>query len=443
GRPGLGDLRHLVLFLCTELDTGLQEEAISQSALSLSLCVCVCVRETGIGKSTLMDTLFNTKFESDPATHNEPGVRLKARSYELQESNVRLKLTIVDTVGFGDQINKDDRVKCGMLFKHAISPQVPFESLPRLDLMKKRGRNSPRIPPLFSYNGNGSHVCLNFMHAGGSSVAMQLDYPGLRSGDLAATSVTPLIARVDTVTEEGCLQMSSKSLVVVVLFDIWISDCRAGEETQESCNGQTNKAIQLSLEHVGKGTKNWRVGEQTAEFLRHHGFSIPVAAIHRCGLRMLRQAFVRIHLSQCRKEEHTQRKWECTVDEFPYGLASQDENTKGFSVLEALRKTNFPMGLLRKTTAHREISGTAGKRSASSPLSSDLLRSLAAGRGHLLPPPPGFGRLLRRRAGGREHLPPPPGSERCSEPGGGGNTCRRRPARTHFKIARTAEKSSA
>lgn len=71
--------------------------------------MCVFSGETGIGKSTLMDTLFNTKFESDPATHNEPGVRLKARSYELQESNVRLKLTIVDTVGFGDQINKDDR----------------------------------------------------------------------------------------------------------------------------------------------------------------------------------------------------------------------------------------------------------------------------------------------------------------------------------------------
>lgn len=69
----------------------------------------VCSGETGIGKSTLMDTLFNTKFEGEPATHNEPGVRLKARSYELQESNVRLKLTIVDTVGFGDQINKDDR----------------------------------------------------------------------------------------------------------------------------------------------------------------------------------------------------------------------------------------------------------------------------------------------------------------------------------------------
>lgn len=28
---------------------------------------------------------------------------------DLKESNVRLKLTVVDTVGYGDQINKDDR----------------------------------------------------------------------------------------------------------------------------------------------------------------------------------------------------------------------------------------------------------------------------------------------------------------------------------------------
>lgn len=28
---------------------------------------------------------------------------------DLNESNVKLKLTVVDTVGFGDQINKEDR----------------------------------------------------------------------------------------------------------------------------------------------------------------------------------------------------------------------------------------------------------------------------------------------------------------------------------------------
>jgi hypothetical protein len=47
-------------------------------------------------------------FDSTPESHKEAGVRLKAHTYELQESNVNLKLTLVDTVGYGDQINKED-----------------------------------------------------------------------------------------------------------------------------------------------------------------------------------------------------------------------------------------------------------------------------------------------------------------------------------------------
>lgn len=58
-----------------------------------------------------MDILFNIKFESDLVIYNELGVWLKVRSYEFQESNVWLKLIIVDIVGFGDQINKDDSYK--------------------------------------------------------------------------------------------------------------------------------------------------------------------------------------------------------------------------------------------------------------------------------------------------------------------------------------------
>lgn len=67
--------------------------------------------ETGIGKSTLMNTLFNTTFENEEASHYENKVQLRPQTYELQESNVNLKLTIVHTVGFGDQINKEDRYR--------------------------------------------------------------------------------------------------------------------------------------------------------------------------------------------------------------------------------------------------------------------------------------------------------------------------------------------
>ncbi len=66
----------------------------------------LCIGETGLGKSTLVDSLFNTSFESSPASHKESEVRLKAHTYELEESSVKLKLTIVDTVGYGDQVRK-------------------------------------------------------------------------------------------------------------------------------------------------------------------------------------------------------------------------------------------------------------------------------------------------------------------------------------------------
>lgn len=51
------------------------------------------IGETGLGKSTLMDSLFNTSFEAGPSTHQEPWVKLKAHTYELEESNVKLKVS--------------------------------------------------------------------------------------------------------------------------------------------------------------------------------------------------------------------------------------------------------------------------------------------------------------------------------------------------------------
>lgn len=73
--------------------------------------------ETGIGKSTLMNTLFNTTFESEEASHYDKEVQLRPQMYNLQESNVNLKLTVVHTVGFGDQINKEERYRSFLLYK--------------------------------------------------------------------------------------------------------------------------------------------------------------------------------------------------------------------------------------------------------------------------------------------------------------------------------------
>jgi septin 6/8/11 len=55
----------------------------------------MCIGETGLGKSTLVDSLFNTSFDSQPADHKSPDVKLKSRTYELEESNVRLNVSSV------------------------------------------------------------------------------------------------------------------------------------------------------------------------------------------------------------------------------------------------------------------------------------------------------------------------------------------------------------
>ncbi|KAI5631336.1 septin domain-containing protein [Phthorimaea operculella] len=106
--------------------------------------------ETGLGKSTLMDSLFNTNFESTPSPHNLPTVKLKAQTYELQESNVRLKLTICDTVGYGDQVNKEDSFKAVVDYIDA-----QFEAYLQEELKIKRS--------LPSCHDSRLHVCLYFI----------------------------------------------------------------------------------------------------------------------------------------------------------------------------------------------------------------------------------------------------------------------------------------
>ncbi|NXF08663.1 SEP11 protein, partial [Smithornis capensis] len=188
--------------------------------------------ETGIGKSTLMDTLFNTKFESEPATHNEPGVRLKARSYELQESNVRLKLTIVDTVGFGDQINKDDSYKPIVEYIDA-----QFEAYLQEELKIKRS--------LFNYHDTRIHACLYFIAPTGHSLK-SLDLVTMKKLDskvLAASAVSvlqvniiPIIAKADTIAKNELHKFKSKIMSELVSNGVQIYQFPTDEETVAEIN---------------------------------------------------------------------------------------------------------------------------------------------------------------------------------------------------------------
>jgi septin 7 len=70
--------------------------------------------ESGLGKSTLINTLFNTrlypgKLNDQVPVESPKTVEIQSITADLDENGVKLRLNVVDTPGFGDFINNEDR----------------------------------------------------------------------------------------------------------------------------------------------------------------------------------------------------------------------------------------------------------------------------------------------------------------------------------------------
>uniref|UniRef100_A0A2K5EUD7 Septin 12 n=1 Tax=Aotus nancymaae TaxID=37293 RepID=A0A2K5EUD7_AOTNA len=70
------------------------------------------VGQSGLGKSTMVNTLFKSKvWKSNPPGLGLPTpqtLQLHSVTHVIEEKGVKLKLTVTDTPGFGDQINNDN-----------------------------------------------------------------------------------------------------------------------------------------------------------------------------------------------------------------------------------------------------------------------------------------------------------------------------------------------
>lgn len=69
--------------------------------------------ETGLGKSTLINSLFlgdlyKNRVIPSVAERLERTTQIEKKQMEIEERGVKLRLTIVDTPGFGDSINSEE-----------------------------------------------------------------------------------------------------------------------------------------------------------------------------------------------------------------------------------------------------------------------------------------------------------------------------------------------
>ncbi|XP_037514126.1 septin-2 isoform X2 [Rhipicephalus sanguineus] len=176
------------------------------------------VGESGLGKSTLINSLFLTDLYEDRKLPNaevsntvEPNhtsgaahlpnekidrtVQIERKTMEIEEKGVRLRLTVVDTPGFGDAVNCEESWRS---IDRYIDEQ--FNQF----FKDESGLNRKNIVD------NRVHCCLYFIPPWGHGLR-QLDIEFMKRLH-QKVNIVPVIAKADTLTPTEVRQMKDRVL---------------------------------------------------------------------------------------------------------------------------------------------------------------------------------------------------------------------------------------
>lgn len=192
----------------------------------------LCIGETGIGKSTLMDSLFKRTFEGQPHQHNNPSVEIQNVTYNLKESNVSLKLTIVETVGYGDQINKEDSMNSILQYINA-----QYEAYLQEEMQIRRSLNT--------YHDSRVHACLYFIAPTGHSLK-SLDLVCMKKLD-KKVNIIPIIAKSDTISKSELQAFKEQIMQELESNGVEIYKFPTDDETVSETNSQMNNQLPFAV----------------------------------------------------------------------------------------------------------------------------------------------------------------------------------------------------
>ncbi|OCT92469.1 septin-8-A [Xenopus laevis] len=299
----------------------------------------LCIGETGIGKSTLINTLFNTNFEEQETSHFESSVKLKAQTYDLKESKVNLKLTIVNTVGFGDQINKEDSY---MPIVDYIDKQ--FEVYLQEELKIKR--------MLYAYHDTRIHACLYFIAPTGHSLK-SLDLITMKKLD-SKVNIIPVIAKADVISKSELHKFKSKLMTELISNGVQIYQFPTDDETINKINSSMN--AQLPFAVVGS-MEEVKIGNKMVKARQYPWGIVQVENENHCDFVKLREMLISTNMEDLREQTHS-RHYElyrrCKLEEM--GFLDMGPGDKPVSLQETYeaKRQEFFEDLKRKEEDMRQ-----------------------------------------------------------------------------------------
>ncbi|XP_058954733.2 septin-7 isoform X1 [Pocillopora verrucosa] len=168
------------------------------------------VGESGLGKSTLLNSLFLTDIYT-PAAYPSVEERLnktvsiKPSTIEMKEGGVRLRLTVVDTPGFGDAVDNTDCWK----------PIIEY-----IDNKFEEYLNAESRVVRSPFPDDRVHCCLYFIAPTGHCLK-PLDIEFMKRLH-NKVNIVPVIAKPDTLTHDECTKFKKQILKEIEENDIGI-----------------------------------------------------------------------------------------------------------------------------------------------------------------------------------------------------------------------------
>ena len=172
--------------------------------------VLLMVGETGLGKSTLINSMFLTDIYNNKEKEllkMERTVEVRTHQVLLEEGGVKLSLTVVDTPGYGDAVDNTD----------CWEPAVEYVEKQFDNYLEAETRVKREVLP-----DSRVHACLYFIAPSSHGLKI-IDVEFMKSID-DKVNIIPVIAKADTLTSQEVrdlkikVGMNRSTLTSVILF---------------------------------------------------------------------------------------------------------------------------------------------------------------------------------------------------------------------------------
>ncbi|XP_065598868.1 neuronal-specific septin-3 isoform X3 [Cyrtonyx montezumae] len=251
------------------------------------------VGQSGLGKSTLVNTLFKSQVSRKSSGWNREEkipktVEIKAIGHVIEEGGVKMKLTVIDTPGFGDQINNEN---CWEPIEKYINEQYEKFLKEEVNIARKKRIPDTRV-----------HCCLYFISPTGHSLRpLDLEFMKHLS---KVVNIIPVIAKADTMTLEEKTEFKQRVRKELEVNGIEFYPQKEFDEDLED-KTENDKIRQESMPFAVVGSdKEYQVNGKRVLGRKTPWGIIEVENLTHCEFALLRDFVIRTHLQDLKEVTH-------------------------------------------------------------------------------------------------------------------------------------------